>query len=277
MSWIEAILLGALQGLTEFLPISSSAHLAIFPQLFGRPDPGASFTAVTQIGTELAVILFFAKDIWRIASTWTRSLWQPVASRTPRRPHGLVHHHRDAADRDRRSPARGHHPDHLSQPLGDRRQPGHLRPHPGHRRSAGGQRTADRPAQPQGRICCTAGLRCSLWFRVSRVRAQRSAWDSGSATARGRHAVRVPSRDPCCCCLGDLPTPRRQRQCRAGHGQDHGRHRRRLLRRVRSHCLAAALPAHPLLPAVRHLPRGARHPGPRAALGRRPGRHRLCR
>jgi undecaprenyl-diphosphatase len=77
VSWIEAILLGVLQGLTEFLPISSSAHLAIFPQLFGRPDPGASFTAVTQIGTELAVILYFAKDIWRIASTWTRSLWRP--------------------------------------------------------------------------------------------------------------------------------------------------------------------------------------------------------
>ena len=78
MSWLEAILLGILQGLTEFLPISSSAHLAIFPQLFGRSDPGASFTAVTQIGTELAVILYFAKDIWRIASTWTRSLWSPA-------------------------------------------------------------------------------------------------------------------------------------------------------------------------------------------------------
>lgn len=77
MSWLEAILLGILQGLTEFLPISSSAHLAIFPQLFGRPDPGASFTAVTQIGTELAVIIYFAKDIWRIAITWTRSLWRP--------------------------------------------------------------------------------------------------------------------------------------------------------------------------------------------------------
>jgi undecaprenyl-diphosphatase len=78
VSWLEAILLGILQGLTEFLPISSSAHLAIFPQLFGRPDPGASFTAVTQIGTELAVIWYFRKDLWRIGSTWTRSLWQPA-------------------------------------------------------------------------------------------------------------------------------------------------------------------------------------------------------
>jgi len=77
MSWLEAILLGILQGLTEFLPVSSSAHLAIAPQLFGLDDPGASFTAVTQIGTEAAVILFFAKDIWRIASTWLRSLFRP--------------------------------------------------------------------------------------------------------------------------------------------------------------------------------------------------------
>ena len=77
MSWLEAILLGILQGLTEFLPISSSAHLAIFPQLFGRSDPGASFTAVTQIGTELAVIWFFRKDLWRIGTTWLQSLWRP--------------------------------------------------------------------------------------------------------------------------------------------------------------------------------------------------------
>jgi undecaprenyl-diphosphatase len=78
VSWLEAILLGLLQGLTEFLPISSSAHLAIFPQLFGRPDPGASFTAVTQIGTELAVIWYFRKDLWRIGTTWLRSLFDPA-------------------------------------------------------------------------------------------------------------------------------------------------------------------------------------------------------
>jgi undecaprenyl-diphosphatase len=77
VTWLEAILLGILQGLTEFLPISSSAHLAIFPQLFGQSDPGASFTAVTQIGTELAVIWYFRKDLWRIGLTWTRSLWNP--------------------------------------------------------------------------------------------------------------------------------------------------------------------------------------------------------
>jgi undecaprenyl-diphosphatase len=71
---LKAVFLGTLQGLTEFLPISSSAHLRIFPELFGWGDPGAAFTAVIQIGTELAVLIYFRKDIWRIGSTWLRSL-----------------------------------------------------------------------------------------------------------------------------------------------------------------------------------------------------------
>ena len=75
--YVEAVLLGVLQGLTEFLPISSSAHLRIFPEFLGWEDPGAGFTAVVQIGTELAVLIYFAKDIWRIGLAWTRSLWQP--------------------------------------------------------------------------------------------------------------------------------------------------------------------------------------------------------
>ena len=75
---LRAVVLGVIQGLTEFLPISSSAHLRIFPELFGWGDPGAAFTAVIQIGTELAVLLYFRKDIWRIASTWMRSLVQPA-------------------------------------------------------------------------------------------------------------------------------------------------------------------------------------------------------
>jgi undecaprenyl-diphosphatase len=76
--YLEAIVLGLIQGLTEFLPISSSAHLRIFPDLFGWGDPGAAFTAIIQIGTEVAVLLYFAKDIWRIASAWLRSLVQPA-------------------------------------------------------------------------------------------------------------------------------------------------------------------------------------------------------
>jgi undecaprenyl-diphosphatase len=71
----KAVFLGLLQGLTEFLPISSSAHLRIFPELLGWEDPGAAFTAVVQIGTETAVLLYFWRDIWRIGSTWVRSLF----------------------------------------------------------------------------------------------------------------------------------------------------------------------------------------------------------
>ncbi|WP_028660911.1 undecaprenyl-diphosphate phosphatase [Nocardioides insulae] len=77
MDYLQAIVLGLIQGLTEFLPISSSAHLRIFPELFGWGDPGAAFTAVIQIGTEVAVMLFFWRDIWRIAVTWIRSLYTP--------------------------------------------------------------------------------------------------------------------------------------------------------------------------------------------------------
>jgi undecaprenyl-diphosphatase len=74
---LKAVVLGTLQGLTEFLPISSSAHLRIFPELFGWGDPGAAFTAVIQIGTELAVLIYFRHDIWRIGTTWLKSLYRP--------------------------------------------------------------------------------------------------------------------------------------------------------------------------------------------------------
>lgn len=74
MSWLEAVILGLVQGLTEFLPVSSSAHLRIVGELTGTADPGAAFTAITQIGTETAVLLFFWNDIVRIVSRWARSL-----------------------------------------------------------------------------------------------------------------------------------------------------------------------------------------------------------
>ena len=77
MSYFEAIVLGIVQGLTEFLPISSTAHLRIVPALFGWGDPGAAFTAVVQLGTMAAVLLFFWRDLWRIVSTWVRALYQP--------------------------------------------------------------------------------------------------------------------------------------------------------------------------------------------------------
>lgn len=74
MSWLDAIILGLVQGLTEFLPISSSAHIRIVGELTGSTDPGAAFTAITQIGTELAVLIVFWKDIVRILRAWFRSL-----------------------------------------------------------------------------------------------------------------------------------------------------------------------------------------------------------
>jgi len=75
---LQAIVLGIVQGLTEFLPISSSAHQRIVPAVFGWDDPGAAFTAVTQLGTEAAVLIFFRHDLWRIAVTWLRALRDPA-------------------------------------------------------------------------------------------------------------------------------------------------------------------------------------------------------
>jgi len=73
VSLLEAIILGLIQGLTEFLPISSSAHLRIAGEFLpSATDPGATFTAITQIGTELAVLLYFWKDITRIIGRWFR-------------------------------------------------------------------------------------------------------------------------------------------------------------------------------------------------------------
>src|SRR5919107_5422005 len=74
MNALHAIVLGLVQGLTEFLPISSSGHLRIGPAFFGWDDPGAAFTAVIQLGTMAAVLLYFRADLWRIAVTWLRSL-----------------------------------------------------------------------------------------------------------------------------------------------------------------------------------------------------------
>jgi undecaprenyl-diphosphatase len=74
MSVWEAIVLGLVQGLTEFLPVSSSAHLRIVGELIGSGDPGAAFTAITQIGTETAVLLYFRHDIARICTHWWRAV-----------------------------------------------------------------------------------------------------------------------------------------------------------------------------------------------------------
>jgi undecaprenyl-diphosphatase len=84
MNFLQAIVLGIVQGLTEFLPISSTAHLRIVPVLFGwtfdyNPDhphdPGAAFTAVIQLGTTLAVVIYFWRELLHVAVAWIRGLY----------------------------------------------------------------------------------------------------------------------------------------------------------------------------------------------------------
>ncbi|MFD5518918.1 undecaprenyl-diphosphate phosphatase [Streptomyces sp. NPDC127066] len=83
MSWFQSLVLGLVQGLTEFLPVSSSAHLRLTAAFAGWDDPGAAFTAITQLGTEAAVLIYFRKDVGRILSAWFRSL----ANKAMRRDH----------------------------------------------------------------------------------------------------------------------------------------------------------------------------------------------
>lgn len=79
MTWFQSLILGLVQGLTEFLPVSSSAHIRLTAVVAGWPDPGAAFTAVSQIGTELAIVLYFRKDIVRILVAWAKSITNKAA------------------------------------------------------------------------------------------------------------------------------------------------------------------------------------------------------
>ncbi|WP_432981227.1 undecaprenyl-diphosphate phosphatase [Dactylosporangium sp. CA-233914] len=83
MGWLQAVVLGLVQGLTEFLPISSSAHLRLVSAGLGWPDPGAAFTAVSQLGTETAVLIYFRSDIASIVRAWTVSLYDPQRRKDP--------------------------------------------------------------------------------------------------------------------------------------------------------------------------------------------------
>src|SRR6185295_3411797 len=74
MGLLEAIVLGLVQGVTEFLPISSTAHLRIVPALLGWSDPGAAFSAVIQLGTVAAVLIYFRRDLWNLGIAALRSL-----------------------------------------------------------------------------------------------------------------------------------------------------------------------------------------------------------
>ncbi|HEY8207234.1 MAG TPA: undecaprenyl-diphosphate phosphatase [Myxococcaceae bacterium] len=74
MGLLEAIVLGLVQGVTEFLPISSTAHLRIVPELLGWGDPGAAFSAVIQLGTVAAVLIYFRRDLWSLTTAALKSL-----------------------------------------------------------------------------------------------------------------------------------------------------------------------------------------------------------
>lgn len=80
MSWWQVVVLSVVQGLTEFLPVSSSGHLAIVSRVFFAGDAGASFTAVSQLGTEAAVLVYFARDIGRILKAWFTGLFAGPAA-----------------------------------------------------------------------------------------------------------------------------------------------------------------------------------------------------
>src|ERR1700712_4006626 len=78
----QAVVLGVVQGLTEFLPVSSTAHLRIVPAGLGWEDPGAAFTAISQFGTLAAVLIYFRADLMHVASAWFRGLRDPVVRRS---------------------------------------------------------------------------------------------------------------------------------------------------------------------------------------------------
>ena len=82
MGIVEAIVLGIVQGLTEFLPVSSTAHVRIVPAIFGWPDPGAPFTAAIQLGSLVAIVAYFWKDLLHALSGWVRS-FKPGVGQTP--------------------------------------------------------------------------------------------------------------------------------------------------------------------------------------------------
>jgi undecaprenyl-diphosphatase len=83
VGWLEAIVLGIVQGLTEFIPVSSSAHLRLTAAFAGWDDPGAAFTAVSQIGTEMAVVVYFWHKITAIVRSWFLAWWRPEHRHDP--------------------------------------------------------------------------------------------------------------------------------------------------------------------------------------------------
>ncbi len=270
LDFLKAVVLGLIQGLTEFLPISSSAHLRIFPELFGWGDPGAAFTAVVQIGTEVAVLLYFRKDIWRIASAWLRSLvkpelrgavdsrmgWYIIVGSLPIVLLGVAL--KDVIERDFRNLwIIGTTLVVLGVILGIADRVGRT------------DRTIDRMTLRHA-ILLGVAQACALVPGVSRSGATISmgrllGYDREAAT-RFAFLLAIPA----VVGAGIFELPEIPGGDNAyGPWSDPRRHDRRLRRRVRRHRLAAALRHDPVLPAVRALPDRARERDPRAGRSRR--------
>ena len=83
MDYLQAAVLGLVQGLTEFIPVSSTAHLRIVPSLLGWQDPGTAFSAVIQLGTLVAVLVFFWKDLWKLGSAAVGALFSAKVRQSP--------------------------------------------------------------------------------------------------------------------------------------------------------------------------------------------------
>ena len=137
MGWLEALVLGIVQGLTEFLPISSSAHQSIVGQFFGGQDPGSAFTAITQLGTESAVIIFFRKDIWLIIKSWALALIGKLPRNDPEARLGWLVIIGSIPDRGARAGVPGRNRSWAAKPLDDGRDARRLRHHHRGDRSGG--------------------------------------------------------------------------------------------------------------------------------------------
>ena len=146
VTWLEAIILGIVEGLTEFLPVSSTGHLTIAAKLMGLHVDDRSitaFTAVIQVGAILAVVIYFWSDIVRLFLAWGRGLFNAERADGSGLPDGLAGHHRLDADRHRRFPGAGPDQGSVAVPVGGRRRADHL----GRRDAA---RRARRQAGPAG-------------------------------------------------------------------------------------------------------------------------------
>ena len=178
MSLFEAIVLGITQGLTEFLPISSTAHLRIVPAFAGWEDPGAAFTAVTQLGTMAAVLLYFRDDLRGSPAPGCASLRDRRGASRPRRSDRLVHHPRHDPDRDLRPGVQGPDRERRARPLPDR-----------HRADRARVRAARRPSEVGSRSARSSTINATRRHR-DRLRAGPGA--GAGRVALGRHDHRGP-------------------------------------------------------------------------------------